>query len=267
MDKVQIKKWGRVLASVLLCLFLLASLFLVFLTLFSKRDADGAARIFGHEMRVVTSDSMAESAYTDTSAYDIGAIPVGSMIWIETVPGDAERAEAWYRSLRVGDVLTFRYVYNTQVTITHRIVSVTEKETGGFLIELEGDNKSGKHGALTQTIDTSLADSPNYVIGRVVGKSLFIGKAVSLLMTRAGIVFLIILPCLFILLFEVLRIIKMLNDEKRKREEVTAAAREKELCELREKLALLEKKSAVCGVATESEADSLEKTESKEDMR
>ena len=51
-------------------------------------------------------------------------------------------------NVKVGDVLTFRYVYATQVTITHRITSITEEANGEFIIELAGDNKNSEDGQL-----------------------------------------------------------------------------------------------------------------------
>ena len=40
---------------------------------------------------------------------------------------NAEEAKAWYADLKVGDVLTFKYVYVRQETITHRIIDIEEK--------------------------------------------------------------------------------------------------------------------------------------------
>lgn len=241
MNQAKFKKVGNVIANILLYAFLALCILSVFLTVFSKKDTDGTAKIFGYQMRVVTSDSMAECEYTDVSDFEIKSIPARSMVFVRVMPEDPAEADQWYRSLRVGDVLTFRYVYTTQVTITHRIVSITEKETGGFLIELAGDNKSAEDGQLYQTIDTSLSHNTNYVIGKVTGYSYFLGLIMSFLMQPIGIILLIILPCFLIILWEVVKIVKVLTADKKEKQKEELLARERELEELRTRLALLEK--------------------------
>ena len=169
MNKARMKKTGNIVLNVLMYIFLVLCVFSVIITIISKRDPDGAAEVFGYQMRVVTSDSMAECELTDVSAYKIKDIPIRSMVFVKVMPDEPAEADEFYRSLKVGDVLTFRYVYTTQVTITHRITSITEKDTGGFVIELAGDNKNSEDGQLTQIIDTSIPNNTNYVIGKVTG--------------------------------------------------------------------------------------------------
>ena len=192
-------------------------------------------------MRVVTSDSMAECELTNVSDYEIKDIPLGSMVFIQLVPEDKAEADEWYRSLKVGDVLTFKYVYSTQVTITHRIVSIDEKETGGFLIELAGDNKNSENSQLYQVIDTSLAGSTNYVIGKVTGQSLAFGSVVSALKEPLVIVFVIIVPCVAIVLYEIIKLVRVFGSERKKQEQAEREKKDKELEELRSKIAELEK--------------------------
>ena len=159
MDKAKVKKIGKIALDVLLYIFLAICIFAVIVTVISKRDSDGAAEVFGYQMRVVTSDSMSESEFTDVSAYKIKDIPIRSMVFVKVMPDDPAEADEFYRSLKVGDVLTFRYVYTTQVTITHRITDIEEIE-GGFKITLAGDNKNSEDGQLVQVIDTSIPTIP-----------------------------------------------------------------------------------------------------------
>ena len=244
MKSSKLKKLGSVLINVVLYVFLAICICSVVLTLVSKKDKeDGAAEIFGYQMRIVTSDSMAKCEYTDVSKFEIKDIPVKSMIFVQVMPDDPAEADEWYKSLKVGDVLTFRYVYTKQVTITHRIVSITEKETGGFVIDLAGDNKNSESGQLFQTIDTSVPNNPNYVIGKVVGQSYLVGVIMSFLKQPIAIVLVIILPCSIIILSEVLKIVKMMGEDKKKREQEESAKRDTELEELRVKLAALENQS------------------------
>ena len=195
-------------------------------------------------MRVVTSDSMAKCEYTDVSAFEIKDIPINSMIFVQVVPDDPAEADEWYKSLKVGDVLTFRYVYTKQVTITHRISSITEKQSGGYIIELVGDNKNSEDGQLTQTIDTSIPYSTNYVIGKVTGQSYVFGVVMSFLRQPVGMVLVIIVPCVIIMMIEILKVIKILGEGKRAKQreerEMENKAKEDEIAELRRRLAALE---------------------------
>lgn len=240
-SKEKLKKIGKIALDVLLYLFIALCILSVIMTITAKKDKDGTAEIFGIQMRIVTSDSMAKCEETDVSEYKIKSLPIRSMIFVETVPEDDEKAEKWYRDLKEGDVLTFRYVYTEQVTITHRIIKITEKETGGFIIELAGDNKNSDSGQLYQTIDTSDKFSTNYVIGKVTGKAYLLGFIISLIKTPVGIVFIIMVPCLIIIIMEVLKIVGVLNAEKKQKHMEEQKKKDDELEELRKRLAELEK--------------------------
>ncbi len=240
MAKAKLKKAGKIILDVLLYLFLAVCVIALVLTITSKKDIDGASELFGYQMRIISSDSMEKCELTDVSDYKIGSLPLRSMIFVKVMPTDEVEADNWYRSLEVGDVLTFRYVYTNQVTITHRIVSIEEKETGGFIIELEGDNKNSDSEQLVQTIDTSNPDDTNYVIGKVTGKSFLLGFIISLLKTPIGIICIVIVPCFIIILLEVLKIVGVYGAEKKKREQEEKQKKEDELEELRRRLAELE---------------------------
>ena len=235
-----LKKIVNIALNILLYTFLALCIFSVFFTVFAKRDSDGAAEIFGYQMRVVTTESMEKSDATDVSGFKIKSIPKNSMVFIDLLPDDAEDEDEWYRDLKVGDVLTFRYVYSSQITITHRITSITEKDSGGFIIELAGDNKSSDSEQLYQMIDTSVPNSTNYVIGKVTGQSLLLGAIMTVLKSTLGILLLVILPCLVIMCVEVIKIIKALNAQKREDERIKAEEKDNELLELRRKVAELE---------------------------
>ena len=255
------KKITDIVMNILLYLFLVVAVITVILTIFSKKDTDGASELFGYQMRIVTSDSMAECEYTDVSDFQIKSIPLRSMVFVKTMPKDARAAEEWYRSLRVGDVLTFRYVYTTQITITHRITAITEKASGGFLIELAGDNKNSETGQLIQTIDTSIPQNTNYVIGKVVGQAYLFGVILSFLMQPVGMVLIIILPCVLIIALEVTKIVKAFTADKKQQELAEKEEKERELEELRSRLAALEQEKNEI-IKAQAPAD---KTEGKEE--
>ena len=241
MDKNLLKKIGDIAANVVMYIFLAVCILSVIMTVFGKRDADGTVEIFGHQMRIVVSDSMAKSEFTDVSDYKIKHIPINTMVFIKLVPDDPAAAEQWYRDdVQIGDVLTFRYVYTNQVTITHRVVDKVEKETGGYLIYLEGDNKGSNSELLKQTIDTSIPNSTNYVIGKVVATNFLFGLFLSIIRKPIGAICIIILPCFIIILIEVLKIVRVLNADKKQQNQDEMAKKESELEELRRQLAALQ---------------------------
>ena len=243
MKNAKLKKNLNMAVNVLLVLFLTVSVFAVFVTVLSRRDSDGAAEIFGHQMRIVTSESMAANDAVDVSKWDIKSIPLSSMVFVQLVPEDPAEAKKWYEDLREGDVLTFRYVYTTQVTITHRITDITPKGSG-YVITLQGDNRDSDDGLGVQIIDTTVPNNTNYVVGKVVGQSLFLGVVLGFLMQPVGIVFIIIVPCALIILSEALKIAKVLGAEKRQKLQEEKEKTEAEIADLRRRLAELEQGKA-----------------------
>ena len=240
MEKNLLKKIGDIAGNVVMFIFLAVCILAIIMTLFGKRDQDGTVEIFGHQMRIVVSDSMAKSEYTDVSNYKIKHIPINTMVFIKLVPDDPAKADEWYSNIEIGDVLTFRYVYTNQVTITHRVVGIEEKDTGGYLIHLEGDNKSSNSELLKQTIDTSIPNSTNYVIGEVIGTNFLFGLFLSIISKPIGAICIIILPCFIIILLEVLKIVRVLNADKKEKEQEEMSKKDNELEELRRQLAALQ---------------------------
>lgn len=154
----------------------------IFIALTAPRGVDGASQIFGYELRLVESDSMKEHPDTDVSAYEIGSFNKNTLVALNLVPEDDAEALEWYGTIKAGDVLTVRYTYDRQVTITHRVTSVEAKADGtGYIIKLQGDNLNSTATQLTQVIDTSDLSSTNYVIGKVVWKSYPVGVVIGAL--------------------------------------------------------------------------------------
>lgn len=238
MEKTQVvKKVGKITANILLYVFIALCLFSVILTISSKKDEAGTATVFGKQMRTVLSPSMEKCEATDVSDYEIKDIPTGSMVFIEVVPEEPAEAELWYSNLRVGDVLTFKYVYVKQETITHRITDIKQNSDGGYTIRLDGDNKNSESETLTQTINTSDKNSTNYVIGKVTGQSYLLGLFVRTMKSPAGLICIVIIPSLIIVILEILRIVKLLGADKKKKEQEEKARTENELNELKRRLA------------------------------
>ena len=238
-----LKKVLYIAGNVLLYVFIAVCLLGVILTVTAKRDANGTSTIFGIQMRIVLSPSMEKCELTDVSEFEIKDIPTGSMVFVETMPTDPSAANDWYSKIRVGDVLTFKYVYVSQETITHRVTAIREKDTGGYVIHLAGDNKNSDSNTLTQMIDTSVPNNPNYVIGKVVGQNYLLGLFASLMQSPLGLILVVIVPCLGIVIYEITKIVNMFLSGKREKEEAAHDERQRELEELRRRLAELEAQS------------------------
>lgn len=231
-----IKKIFKITSDILLYCFIFLGLITIIITLSSKKDIDGATNIFNYQLRLVITDSMAKCSETNVSKYKIKSIPKNSLVLIKKIEDND------YKKIKEGDVLTFRYLYTEQVTITHRVKSIVEKDTGGYIIELVGDNKTGESELLVQTIDTSIEESPNYIIGEVVYTSIIIGFILNMLKSSLGIVFIILIPSFIIILLEVIKIINITIIEKRKLAERKANEKEQEILELKKKLKEMENK-------------------------
>lgn len=254
--KTKGQKAVGILLNILAYAFFAVCIAALFLSVTAKKDSDGAVNLWGRQLRVVVSDSMAKCDETDVGGYDIKDIPIRSMLLIELVPENEAEADKWYAGLKVGDVLTFRYVYVRQETITHRITEITPKETGGYIIKLEGDNKASDADTLTQTIDTSLTDSPNYVIGKVTGQSLAVGLFITALKSPVGIVCIVIIPCIIIAVFEIIRLINALTENRKKRDREEQKKRDEEFEEMKRQLELLQQQQTSQN-AVENSSDAL----------
>lgn len=264
-SKVSTKKVIAIVLDVLLYTFLALAIVVVALTVMSKvaqkDDPNGAPNLFGYEMRYVETGSM-EPAY-----------PVNTMIFIEKAPTNNEDAKKWFDKVKVGDVLTFYYkIANQQVVITHRVVDIKpntdtmmvggqEVAKGGYTIELKGDNTGEDGNVGSQYIhtyahynDMAVADDQlNYVIGKVVGQSVVLGNVVTTLKNPLGMVLIIIVPCLIVVIFEVIRIISVINGEKQEKAKKLQEEQSNEIENLRRQLALLQMQNG----ATDSDAEQI----------
>ncbi len=221
-DKKIIQKALTILVDILVYAFLIASLVFAFFSLSAKKSDDGAVKIFNYQFMTVTTASMEENRYTDVSEFDVKSIPVNSMIFINCAPESEEEKNEWCSSLKVGDVLTINYVYVRQIVITHRIVEITEKEDGAYIIELSGDNKDADSVPLRQVIDTSLTNSPNKIIGKVTGQSKILGALVTYLSNPLSAFFCIIIPCFMLIMHQIfkIRLLNVMDKLAKKDEEI-----------------------------------------------
>lgn len=237
----------QIAGDVLFCLIIAFALFVLIISVSAKRDADGTANVFGYQLRFVRSGSMEKCDQTDVSGYKIKSIPVKSCVFIKKAPApeDQQALNEWCSALSVGDVLTFQYskygAANIQdKVITHRIVKIEPKE-GGYIITLEGDNKNDTGSVGQQVIDTTKADGLDYIIGKVEGQSYFLGLCVYALKSPIGLIFIIIVPCMIVIAYEVIKIVTVLNKDKKDRQQQEQTAKEDEIALLRKQLEELQK--------------------------
>ncbi len=246
----------RIVLDVLMYTFIALCAVMVIFTIVAKRT-DGAINVFGHQARIVVSESMEKCDQTDVSKYEIKDIPLKSMVFIELVPTDEAEAKAWYENLKVGDVLTFKYKYDRQEVITHRIVEKNANldkngnPTGWYTFVLRGDNKalSENGGASeadlgTQTIDTSV-ESVNYVIGKVTGQSKFLGFLLFALKSPIGLACIVIIPSLIIMTLEIIKVVGILTEDKKKKAKEEKEKQQSEIEELKKQLAELQKNANI----------------------
>lgn len=233
-------KIGNGVLNALLVLFVVAAAFVLTISISSKKDSDGTATIFNTQLRFVQSDSMGACDETDVSQYKIKSIPVKSCIFVEVIPTDETERAKWLDEIEVGDVLTFKYVYvSKQETITHRVIKKVANETSGYTITLQGDNKASDSGVLQQVIDTSNANSTNYIVGKVVGQSYVLGLVIYALRSTLGLFLIIIIPCLIVIGVNVVRIIKVCMSDKKDKKDDALQTQNKEIEELKRQIELL----------------------------
>lgn len=247
--KETVKKVFGIIGNVIIWIIAIFALFAVFVTVGAKKSDDGAATIFGYQLRFVETGSMEKSEYTDVSGFKIKSIPIRSCVFVRVAPSDDAKKAEWYASLKVGDVLTFRYSYGaSQPTITHRIVEIAEDEAGGYVFTLKGDNPASDDPASvgTQVIRTrdEVGSTFNYIIGKVTGQSYLLGLTVYALRQPVGIVLIVIVPCLIVIALQIARIASVFGKEKEEKRKEEIASRENEIEELKRKLEKLQSNSA-----------------------
>lgn len=254
------KKVANIVLDVVVVAVLLLALFTIVVTVNAKKSQDkDVSSIFGYQLRFVQSGSMGKCAYTDVSKYKVKSIKVKSCVFIKTAPTSEKEINEWYKTLKVGDVLTFQYNKNDgsaapedyegdSMVITHRVIRIEKKETGnGYIITLKGDYKSSKDNEpAEQVIDTEV-DTPaktTYIIGKVTGQSYLLGLCVYVLKKPVGIVCVVIVPCLLMIVIQIFRIVNVLGEDKKNKRKEEQANKDDEIEELKRQLAALQNAAA-----------------------
>ena len=107
--------------------------------------------------------------------------------------------------LKVGDIITFissdsRFA---GITVTHRIRQIfVDPTTGEYSFETKGDNNN--------TADFTHAKGSN-VLGKVILKVPKLGYIQYFLATKGGWIFIILIPCLAVLSYDIMKLIKAIG--------------------------------------------------------
>ena len=231
MNKGKIKTFFRISGNVLFYLLLVLLLLLAGLSITSRVTG---GRIGNSQYLVVISSSMDGE---EQSEYPIKTIPIGSLIKDEV----NDNSDAFYSSLKKGDILTFNYTSLGNETITHRIIEDPVKtEDGTFRYVVKGD-------AVEDDCQVLYSDGRSgEIIGKVVSVNLPLGKFMLFLTSKKGMAFCVIIPCTLGFCFEIYRIFSYVFLEKKKKTDEkkneALQAKDKEIEELKKQLAEQEKK-------------------------
>ena len=143
-------------------------------------------------------------------AFNAYVVLTGSML-PEIKPNDVvitKRRTA--EELEAGDIITFLSSDSrlSGIIVTHRIRSVLkDPSTGKISFETKGDANN--------TPDFALAE-PHNVIGEVIFKIPKVGYVQELLATKGGLIIFIFIPCLGVLSYDIVKLIKNIGKKKQK---------------------------------------------------
>ena len=219
MDKAKVKKAWNVISAVIVAFILIAAICALGVAV-GYRVQGQTLTVGGTQIRLVLTGSM------EGEAED--SIRTHSVIAIKTVPEDKEQADEFIRSLKEGDIITFRSSApgETGMVITHRIIDVRE-DGGEITFITKGD--------ANDSADASPVKAEN-VIGAVTGSDYPLGAILTFLTSSTGIVVCLIVPAALIMIYEIFRIAFLVSKDKKQKSQSEAEDREREIERLRREL-------------------------------
>lgn len=133
-----------------------------------------------------------------------------------------QRKEA--KELKVGDIITFlsndpRY---SGLTITHRIVGIERSKKGDLYFRTKGDNNNSE--------DATLVSYRN-ICGKVIFKIPKIGYLQQFLTNIYGWVFVIIIPCIGFVIYDIVKLLKSIKKSSNSTKKVDRNQEKKEYIE------------------------------------
>lgn len=110
-------------------------------------------------------------------------------------------------SIKVGDIITFISTSTSSkgMTVTHRVIEIKEDENGNKLFKTKGDNNTSP--------DPKPATFDN-IIGKVLFKIPQLGRLQSILVTKTGWLILVVVPAFIIILYDILKLLRIHGAEK-----------------------------------------------------
>lgn len=142
--------------------------------------------------------------------YNAYVVLTGSMV-PEIMPKDVvitKKREA--KELEIGDIITFisSDVRLSNIIVTHRIVNVFyDSVNGKYSYQTKGDANN--------TEDFALAEEAN-VIGEVIFKVPKLGYIQEILATRGGLIIVVLVPCLTILSYDIVKMSRKITKKRKK---------------------------------------------------
>ena len=172
---------------------MVATIFMVVFTIISALVLDKNDRnLFGIRFYIVLSDSMSLS---ENNKDDEVHFDAGDIVLIKNVEDKA--------GLGGGDIISFisQNSYNFGETVTHKIRERRETEDGRLIGYVTYGTNTGK--------DDEVLVEPEYVLGQYVYKLPKVGTFFNFLKTTKGYVFCILVPFLFLILYQGVNIVKL----------------------------------------------------------
>lgn len=178
--------------------------------------------LVGLMLLAYVADIKIRAAKGDTSPpiYNAYVVLTGSMV-PEIMPKDVvvtKKREA--KDLEVGDIITFLSSDPrlSNIIVTHRIkAKYYDATTNKYTFQTKGDANN--------TADFTLAEDTN-IIGEVIFKILKIGYIQSILATKGGLIIVVLIPCLAILSYDIVKLGKNVkNKVVKKKSEVSIVRR------------------------------------------
>lgn len=172
--------------------------------------------LIGLTLLVYIADIKIRAAKGDNTPpkYNAYVVLTGSMI-PEIMPNDVvitKKRED--KELQVGDIITFvsSDPRLSNIIVTHRIKQVfTNSNTGKREFQTKGDNNNVE--------DFVLAQEQN-VIGEVIYKIPKLGYVQALLASKGGLIIIVLIPCLAILSYDIVKLCKRIATKKKSKSTV-----------------------------------------------
>lgn len=169
--------------------------------------------LIGGTLLIYIADTKIRAAKGDFSPpkYNAYAVLTGSMIPEIQIKDVVITKKVDPKNLEIGDIITFVTSDSrlSGIIVTHRIKNkYYDANTGTFSFQTKGDNNNVE--------DSTLAEGSN-VIGKVIFKIPKLGYVQDLLVQRGGWIIVILIPCLAILSYDIVKLFKTIGKGVKKK--------------------------------------------------